>query len=228
MEAADLKQYGHYTVSPDALYEFIRICRAGYFLSNWPPELFWGYLPDFNLAPESRVQKESARLLWRKMHEPAWEKMISVITQAPPAPHWPALRFPGAGMNGKGDNHSAGVIAVDGQGNMAAVLHTSNTLIWGTTGIFVDGVSIPDSAAFQQSQIVRIKPGDRLPDTTNPVIVLKNDKPFLASSTIGYALHQTFVVRPLGYRSKAQLAGGTFRPNGETPLIERTYHHATA
>jgi gamma-glutamyltranspeptidase len=36
----------------------------------------------------------------------------------------------------------------------------------------------------------RIKPGDRLPDTTNPVIVLKNDKPYLASSSIGSALHQ--------------------------------------
>src|SRR5215813_1542046 len=88
LEAADLKQYGHYTTSPETLYKFIRICRAGYFLSGWPPELFWRYLPDFNLAPGSRVQKESARLLWRKMHEPAWEKMISVITPAPikPAP----------------------------------------------------------------------------------------------------------------------------------------------
>jgi gamma-glutamyltranspeptidase/glutathione hydrolase len=63
--------------------------------------------------------------------------------------------------------------------------------LWGSTGIFVDGVSIPDSAAFQQSQIARIKPGDRLPETTNPVIVLKNDKPYLASSCIGSALHQT-------------------------------------
>ncbi len=73
---------------------------------------------------------------------------------------------------------------------MAAVLHTINTGLWGTTGIFVDGVSIPDSASFQQSLIARIKPGDRLPDTTNPVIVLKDGKPYLASSCIGSALHQ--------------------------------------
>jgi gamma-glutamyltranspeptidase / glutathione hydrolase len=192
LEAADLKQYGHYTVSPDALYEFIRICRAGYFLSGWPPELFWGYLPDFNMAPGSRVQKESARLLWRKMHEPAWEKMLSVIAPAPitPAPRRPALRFPGAGMNGKGGNHSAGVVVVDGQGNMAAVLHSINTMLWGSTGIFVDGVSIPDSAAFQQPRIARIKPGDRLPEETYPIIVLKNGKPYLASSCTGSATHQ--------------------------------------
>jgi len=174
LEAADLKQYGHYTTSPEALYEFIRICRAGYFLSGWPLHTIKMYLPDLDLAPESRVKKESARILWKKMHEPAWEKMLSVF-----AP------------KGKADNHSAGVVAVDRKGNMAAVLHTINTVLWGTTGIFVDGISIPDSATFQQFQIAGMKPGDRLPDTTNPVIVLKNDKPYLASSCTGSALHQT-------------------------------------
>jgi len=66
-----------------------------------------------------------------------------------------------------------------------------NAALWGTTGIFVDGISIPDSAAYQQPQIARIKPGDRLPDPTNPVIVLKNDKPYLASSCVNSAIHQT-------------------------------------
>jgi gamma-glutamyltranspeptidase / glutathione hydrolase len=174
LEAANLKQYGHYTTSPEALYEFIRICRAGYFLSLFPTDTIKMYLPDLDLAPESRVKKESARLLWRKMHEPDWEKMLSVF-----AP------------KDKGDNHSAGVVAVDGQGNVAAVLHSINTAVWGTTGIFVDGISIPDSASFQQSQIARIKPGDRLPDPTNPIIVLKNEKTYLASSSVGSALHQT-------------------------------------
>jgi gamma-glutamyltranspeptidase/glutathione hydrolase len=172
LEAADLKQYGHYTTSPEALYEFIRICRAGYFLS-FPTNFIKTHLPDFDIAPESRVKKESARLLWRKMHEPAWETMLSVF-----AP------------KGKADNHSAGVVAVDGKGNMAAVLHSINAVAWGTTGIFVDGISIPDSAWFQLSEIAKLKPGDRLPEATNPVIVLKNGKPYLASSCTGSALHQ--------------------------------------
>src|SRR5262245_26549079 len=176
LEAADLKQSGHYTTSPEALYEFIRICRAGYFLSLFPTDIIKTYLPDLDLAPESRVKKESARLLWRKMHEPGWEKMLSVF-----AP------------KDKGDNHSAGVVAVDGQGNVAAVLHSINTAVWGTTGIFVDGISIPDSASFQQSQIDRIKPGDRLPDPTNPLIVLKNEKPYLASSSVGSALEEVIM-----------------------------------
>src|SRR5215510_2958000 len=72
LEAADLKQYGHYTTSPEALYEFIQICRVKYFLSGLPPQTLKWYLPDLDSAPESRVKKESAGLLWRKMHEPAW------------------------------------------------------------------------------------------------------------------------------------------------------------
>jgi gamma-glutamyltranspeptidase/glutathione hydrolase len=173
LEAADLKQYGHYTTSPETLYKFIQICRVGYFLPFLPTDILKMYLPGINHSPEARVKKESAQLLWRKMQEPAWEKMVSTI--------WPKP---------KTDSHSAGVVAVDGEGNVAAVLHTINAVLWGTTGIFVDGISIPDSATFQQHQIARLKPGDRLPDTTNPVIVLKNDKPYLASSCTGSSLHQ--------------------------------------
>ena len=43
--------------------------------------------------------------------------------------------------------HSDANVVVDASGNMAVLLHSINTLNWGTTGIFVDGVSIPDSGA---------------------------------------------------------------------------------
>src|SRR5262249_41123473 len=67
LEVADLKQHGHYTTSPEALYKFIQICRAGYFLSYFP-HLFKTNLPELDLSPESRMKKESARLLWKKMN----------------------------------------------------------------------------------------------------------------------------------------------------------------
>src|SRR5262245_32012094 len=46
LEAADLKQYGHYTTSPEALYEFIQICRVNYFLSYLHPPTLKMLLPD--------------------------------------------------------------------------------------------------------------------------------------------------------------------------------------
>src|SRR5262249_17356009 len=55
---------------------------------------------------------------------------------------------------------------------------------------FVDGVSIPDSACFQQDAITRAGPSARLPDPMNPVIVLQDSHPILASSCIGASLHE--------------------------------------
>jgi gamma-glutamyltranspeptidase / glutathione hydrolase len=59
-----------------------------------------------------------------------------------------------------------------------------------STGIFVDGISIPDSACFQQQAIASAGPGVHLPEPTNPLMVLKGGKPVLASAAIGSPLHQ--------------------------------------
>jgi gamma-glutamyltranspeptidase / glutathione hydrolase len=171
LEAADLKRHGHYTTSPDALYEFIQICRTSYLLS-YRMDVLKKHLPELDLSTESRGKKESARLLWQKMHEPVWQKVLSAT-----------------GLKGTGNNHSAGVVTVDERGNVAALLHSINGSLWGDTGIFVDGISIPDSASIQQWWISKLKPGDRLPEPTYPLIVLKNDKPYLASSCVGRATH---------------------------------------
>ena len=69
--------------------------------------------------------------------------------------------------------------------------HTINSMMWGGTGINVGGISIPDSAGFQQSLLSTVKPGDYVPNVTNPNIVCKNGRPVLASSAIGTGLIQT-------------------------------------
>src|SRR5262245_418523 len=78
LELADLKRQGHYTTSSESLYEFIQICRLGHFLPYFTPEFAKMYLPGLDLAPESRVTKEQARLLWQIINEPAWQKYLSV------------------------------------------------------------------------------------------------------------------------------------------------------
>jgi gamma-glutamyltranspeptidase/glutathione hydrolase len=67
---------------------------------------------------------------------------------------------------------------------MAAILHSLNSQYYGY-GQMVDGVSIANNGASAQEFIAKVGPGARLPDSTNPVIVLKNGKPFLATSCIG-------------------------------------------
>src|SRR5260370_40580005 len=73
--------------------------------------------------------------------------------------------------------------------SMSIVNHTINSMLWGKTGLFVDGVSIPDSAAFQGSDIAKAGPGNRLPVSMCPLIVCREGKPFLGSAAVGGGLH---------------------------------------
>ena len=101
---------------------------------------------------------------------------------------WPYAVKPGRAK--RGSNHSSGVVALDRWGNVAAVTHTCNAVVWGNTGIFVGGISVPDSASFQQEAIKQAGPGNRLPDPMTPLIIIRDGKPILASSAIGAGLHQ--------------------------------------
>lgn len=90
--------------------------------------------------------------------------------------------------------HSDYVIAIDADGNMAALCHSINTAMWGTTGIVVDGIPIPDPAAFQQSALAQITPGDHLPMPVEPAIAFHDENPVLACSSIGVGLHPATVL----------------------------------
>jgi len=81
--------------------------------------------------------------------------------------------------------HTDAIVAVDERGNVAAVVHTINTVTWGSTAIFVNGVSIPDSASFQQQVIASLPPGSRLPATIHPGIALKDNKVALGFGSAG-------------------------------------------
>jgi gamma-glutamyltranspeptidase/glutathione hydrolase len=59
---------------------------------------------------------------------------------------------------------------------------------WGTTGIVVGGIPVPDPAGFQQSILAAIHPGDRLPNDMAPVIVMQDAKPVMAIASVGSSL----------------------------------------
>ncbi len=136
------------------------------------PELAARRFPGQDFTPRARATKAHARWVWERMREGKW-------------PYAPAP----ARVQGR-PGHSSGVVAVDRRGNVAALTHTSNAAIWGNTGLFVGGISIPDSGSFQQEAIRQAGPGRRLPDPMCPLIATRAGKPILASSAIGGGLHQ--------------------------------------
>ncbi len=171
-ELAGVSEYGHYGDSPEALFWLTQISRPGLTFAIGGKEAADGIaaMIGADLTHETRVEKETSAKLWGAIQDGSFPGVV--VTE------------------GAAAAHSDAVVAIDRWGNIAAVVHSINTVSWGTTGIFVDGISIPDSGIFQQGMMAQIEPGSRLPDPTNPGLVLRDGKPFMGFSSIGSGLHQ--------------------------------------
>jgi gamma-glutamyltranspeptidase/glutathione hydrolase len=168
---ANLPQFGHFSQSPASLFWLMQIshCQVLSFL----PTATLKNMSGLDLSPTSRIRKETSTAVWKQMQEGKWPFAAQVKTGG-----------------GERPGHSDGIVVADRWGNVAAVTHSINTALWGDTGLFVGGISIPDSAAFQQAAIQEAGMGKRLPDPMCPLIVLHKGQPVLASSAIGGGLHQ--------------------------------------
>ena len=127
-----------------------------------------------------RKECSRERLLSKKDAAEIWKQITNRT--------WPGLP---KGMQRIAANspHTDGLVVVDRWGNMAVINHTINSMLWGKTGLFVDGVSIPDSASFQGPDIAQVGPGNHLPVGMCPLIVCRDGKPFLGSAAVGGGLH---------------------------------------
>jgi gamma-glutamyltranspeptidase/glutathione hydrolase len=171
LESPDLKKYGHYMKSPENLFWLCQILRCQDLM--WLPPDIARRQDGMDLSPAGRVTKQNAAEICERMRNGTWR-----YTQQ---------------LKKASGGHSDAVVVVDRWGNVAALTHTINADLWGETGIFVDGVSIPDSATFQRKQIHEVGPGKRLPDTMGPLLVLRDGKPIFCSSAIGSGLHEKTV-----------------------------------
>lgn len=95
--------------------------------------------------------------------------------------------FNPAQKNG-GGGHSDAIVVIDQWGNIAALVHSINTVLWGSTGIVVGGVPVSDAASFQQARLAALAPGALIPNEMAPVIAMRNGKPELAVAAVGAAL----------------------------------------
>jgi len=125
-----------------------------------------------NLPDTTRLSKSNAAEIWQQITNGTWQGLPRKL-RGKPLP----------------SSHTDGLVVVDKWGNMAVVNHTINTALWGKTGLFVDGISIPDSGAFQGTEIAKAGPGNRLPVGMCPLIVCRDGKPYLGSAAIGGGLH---------------------------------------
>ena len=95
-----------------------------------------------------------------------------------------------AGLGEEAGHHSDSVVVVDRWGNVAAMVHSINAVVWGDTGIVVDGVPVPDAASINRARLLKAKPGARLGNDMAPIIALRGDRPVLAVAAVGSSLIQ--------------------------------------
>lgn len=206
LEAADIKSMGHYTESPEALFwltQLTRLSMVGYLFPHLADEV-----PGVDMSLEGRLGKAHGGALWAAL------QAGDIPFARPPQPV---------------PVHSDTIATVDQWGNMLGMVHSINTVSWGMTGIFVDGISIPDSGAHQQAQIAAAGQGVRLPDPTNPGIVMRDGVPLLAFGSIGMGLHQKTIqalhsILDFGYSPEEAASAPAFGSPEftSTGLTERT------
>lgn len=165
--ASGLVEDGHWSESADALRKAL---DASYMqvVDFLPTQMLQGLYPGIDFSPESRVTKEHAEALWAQIVAGA-----KLSNWADPGPR-----------------HSDDVVVIDSDGNIAAITHSINAVIWGKTAIVVDGITVGDAASFQQSQIAQTEPGSRLRAPTETGILFRDGQPYMGFASMGSGLHQ--------------------------------------
>lgn len=164
-EAVRLDQMGPYYKDPKGFQTLSKILRVATYDGAPDPQLTeWKRKNGLSSAPADRLTKPYARAL------------AAVLDKI------------GDQSEHEGKRHSDAVVVIDRWGDVAALVHSINTVPWGTTGIVVGGIPVSDAAGFQQARMAAIKPGDMLPQDESPVIAMKDGKPELAIAAIGVSL----------------------------------------
>lgn len=172
-EAARLVEDGHWSRSGRSLRKALDITALA-LLDELPESVRAAAFPRLDFSPTARLSPMHADRLWRL-----------ASAGRPPLPYKPAQPYKPIQPR-----HSDDVVAIDSQGNIAALTHSINCIDWGKTAIVVDGISIGDPAAFQQARIALVEPGARLPAPTEQGILFQHGRPRLAFASMGSGLHQ--------------------------------------
>ena len=139
---------------------------------------------------------------------------VSPAYGAAAAPAMEAILGGGADPAPEG-HHSASVVVVDRWGNVAALIHSSNTPVWGDSGMVVGGIPVPVPAGTYRHLLASLAPGARIPSDMAPIILLEGGEAVLAVATIGSSLVPETVRLITNLRHPADLAGIL----GGTPLL---------
>ena len=164
--ASGLLEDGHWSESGAALRKALDITQL-YALDFLPDGMKTQLYAGVSFEPAARITPANAEKLW------------AVVADGKGFTRWKPLA----------PRHSDDVVVIDKDGNMAAMTQSINCVLWGKTALVVDGVTIGDPGSFQQAQIERAGPGNRLESPTETGLLFKDGAPVLAFASMGSGLH---------------------------------------
>jgi gamma-glutamyltranspeptidase/glutathione hydrolase len=180
MEAAGQANISGYTMDPAAFSNLVKISRVGYCITFFPDfiEFLNRRYPGHNFSMKSLLEESTAHFFWELIASGEWDRLERDL-------------FGGAGASlAYAGGHSDTVVAIDSMGNAASISHSIATVNWGTTGIFIDGISIPDSAVFRKYEMARVGTGQYLSDAMASLLVVRNGQPLLVCGSPGQSIRE--------------------------------------
>ena len=165
--ASGLTADGHWSESGTALKKALDITQL-YALDFLPDAMVGQMYPGVDLSTGGMLDPANAAKLWPLVEG---GRIPTPFSPRPP-------------------QHSDDVVAIDRHGNIAAMTQSINCVLWGKTAIVTGGITIGDPASFQQMQIARAGPGNRLESPTETGILFRDGKAVLGFASMGSGLHQ--------------------------------------
>jgi gamma-glutamyltranspeptidase/glutathione hydrolase len=166
LNATGVAEGGRYWRDPETFIRYVRALRFGQ---------VGRYLPSVGAFERTHrlVRKPKDRLA------PDYARTI--------APHIDTL-LSGQANPPLAGSHSQSVVVVDRFGNVAAMVHTHNSILWNETGLVVQGVPLPEPTAVNQTRFSIDPPGGRVSGSMAPMIALRGGRPAAAVASIGSSL----------------------------------------
>lgn len=175
--ASGLSNEEHWTKSSESLKKALTITQATMNFDFMSSDRFSEIYPGIQRTDSSRVSQTYADSLWNRMKD-------GVLPR-----NWKTQDYKSSDV----------VVVVDSEGNIAALGHSINTVLFGKTAITVGGITISDAGSIYKNQLAKMEPGTKVKSISKVGILTNENKGVMGFSAKGAGMHHRSIQGLLNY-----------------------------
>ncbi len=176
-KASGLTSENHWTKSSESLRKALTITQATMNFDFMSSDRFSEIYPGIQRTDSSRVSQTYADSLWNRMKN-------GVLPR-----NWKTQDYKSSDV----------VVVVDSEGNIAALGHSINTVLFGKTAITVGGITISDAGSIYKNQLAKMEPGTKVKSISKVGILTHENKGVMGFSAKGAGMHHRTIQGLLNY-----------------------------